>query len=104
MAHILVVDDERNTLDALSTILRREGHTVLTAASGQEALTQLQEETVDLLLSDLKMPKMDGLALLRHVKSHHADVVVLMMSGYQDVTAAVEAMKAGVRLPRQAVR
>jgi DNA-binding NtrC family response regulator len=96
MAHILVVDDERNTLDALSTILRREGHTVLTAASGQEALTQLQEETVDLLLSDLKMPKMDGLALLRHVKSHHADVVVLMMSGYQDVTAAVEAMKAGV--------
>jgi DNA-binding NtrC family response regulator len=96
MAHILVVDDERNTLDALSTILRREGHTVLTAASGQEALTQLQEEMVDLLLSDLKMPKMDGLALLRHVKSHHADVVVLMMSGYQDVTAAVEAMKAGV--------
>jgi DNA-binding NtrC family response regulator len=96
MAHILVVDDERNTLDALSTILRREGHTVLTAASGQEALTQIQEETVDLLLSDLKMPKMDGLALLRHVKSHHADVVVLMMSGYQDVTAAVEAMKAGV--------
>jgi DNA-binding NtrC family response regulator len=96
MAHILVVDDERNTLDALSTILRREGHTVLTAASGQEALTQLQEEMVDLLLSDLKMPKMDGLALLRHVKAHHADVVVLMMSGYQDVTAAVEAMKAGV--------
>jgi len=95
MAYILVVDDERSTLDALSTILSREGHDVLTVASGQEALTQLQEEDLDLLLSDVKMPKMDGLALLRHVKAHHPGTVVIMMSGHQDVTAAVEAMKAG---------
>ena len=95
MAYILVVDDERSTLDALSTILSREGHDVLTVASGQEALTQLQEEDLDLLLSDVKMPKMDGLALLRHVKVHHPGTVVIMMSGHQDVTAAVEAMKAG---------
>lgn len=95
MAHILIVDDERSTLDALSTILSREGHDVLTVTSGQEALAQLQEEELDLLLSDVKMPKMDGLALLRHVKAHHAEIVVIMMSGHQDVTAAVEAMKAG---------
>jgi DNA-binding NtrC family response regulator len=95
MAHILVVDDERSTLDALSTILSREGHTALLAASGKEALKRLQDEEVDLLLSDMKMPQMDGLALLRHVKSHHADTVVVMMSGHQDVAAAVEAMKAG---------
>jgi DNA-binding NtrC family response regulator len=95
MAHILIVDDERSTLDALSTILRRDEHTVLTATSGKEALDQLQEEDVDLLLSDVKMPLIDGLALLRHVKGHHADIVVVMMSGHQDVTAAVEAMKAG---------
>jgi DNA-binding NtrC family response regulator len=95
MAYILVVDDERSTLDALSTILSREGHDVLTVASGQEALTQLQEEDLDLLLSDVKMPKMDGLALLRHVKAHHPGTVVIMMSGHQDVMAAVEAMKAG---------
>jgi two-component system, NtrC family, response regulator HydG len=95
MANILVVDDERSTLDALSTILSREGHDVLTVASGQEALTLLQDEDLDLLLSDVKMPKMDGLALLRHVKAHHPGTVVIMMSGHQDVTAAVEAMKAG---------
>jgi DNA-binding NtrC family response regulator len=95
MAHILVVDDEPSTLDALNTILSREGHEVLTAASAQEALTLLQDEELDLLLSDVKMPKMDGLALLRHVKDHHPGTVVSMMSGHQDVTAAVEAMKAG---------
>jgi two-component system, NtrC family, response regulator HydG len=95
MAHILVVDDERSTLDALSTILRREGHVVLTATSAQEALTQLEDEELDLLLSDVRMPKMDGLALLRHIRAHHPEIVVVMMSGHQDVTAAVEAMKAG---------
>jgi two-component system, NtrC family, response regulator HydG len=95
MAHILVVDDERSTLDALSTILRREGHVVLTAASAQEALAQLEDEELDLLLSDVRMPKMDGLALLRDIKTHHSQMVVIMMSGHQDVTAAVDAMKAG---------
>lgn len=96
MAHILVVDDERSTLEALSTILRREGHVVLTAVSAQEALAQLEEgEELDLLLSDVRMPKMDGLELLRHIKAHQAEIVVIMMSGHQDVTAAVEAMKAG---------
>ena len=95
MAHILVVDDERSTLDALSTILRREGHVVLTAASAQEALAQLEDEELDLLLSDVRMPKMDGLALLRDIKTHHTQMVVIMMSGHQDVTAAVDAMKAG---------
>ena len=50
---------------------------------------------MDVLLSDVKMPHMDGLALLRHVKAHASGVVVVMMSGYHDVTAAVEAMKQG---------
>ena len=96
MAHILIVDDERSTLDALSTILRREEHVVLTAASAQEALAQLEDgEELDLLLSDVRMPKIDGLALLRHIKAHQPEIVVIMMSGHQDVTAAVEAMKAG---------
>jgi two-component system, NtrC family, response regulator HydG len=96
MAHILVVDDERSTLEALSAILRREGHVVFTAVSAQEALVQLEEgEELDLLLSDVRMPKMDGLELLRHIKAHQAEIVVIMMSGHQDVMAAVEAMKAG---------
>jgi DNA-binding NtrC family response regulator len=95
MAHILIVDDERHTLDALSVILRREKHAVLTATSGKEALDHLQEQEVEIILSDVKMPEMDGLALLRRVKSEHPSVVVVMMSGHQDVGAAVEAMKEG---------
>jgi DNA-binding NtrC family response regulator len=96
MAHVLIVDDERSTLEALSTILRREGHEVQTAVSAQDALAQIQEgEELELLLSDVKMPKTDGLALLRHVKTQRPEIVVVMMSGHQDVTAAVEAMKAG---------
>lgn len=95
MAHILVVDDERHTLNGLSLILRREGHTVLTATSGKEALEHLQEQEVEIILSDVKMPEMDGLALLRQVKSDYAGLVVVMMSGHQDVAAAVDAMKEG---------
>jgi DNA-binding NtrC family response regulator len=95
MAHILVVDDERHTLDALSVILRREGHAVLTATSGKEALDHLDAQALDIILSDVKMPAMDGLSLLRQVKSEYPGVVVLMMSGHQDVNSAVEAMKEG---------
>jgi DNA-binding NtrC family response regulator len=95
MAHILVVDDERNTCDALEMILRRDGHSVLTAASGNEAVALLEEHEVDLILSDMKMPQMDGLELLRHIKSRYPGLVVVMMSGHHDVTAAVEAMKEG---------
>lgn len=95
MAQILVVDDERHTLNALSLILRREGHAVLAATSAKEALAHLQEQDVEIILSDVKMPEMDGLALLRQVKSDYAGIVVVMMSGHQDITAAVEAMKEG---------
>src|ERR671930_547186 len=95
MAHILVVDDERNTCDALEMILRRDGHSVLTAPSGNEALALLEEHEVDLILSDMKMPQMDGLDLFRHIKSRYPGLVVVMMSGHHDVTAAVEAMKEG---------
>jgi DNA-binding NtrC family response regulator len=95
MANILIVDDEPHTLDALSVILRREGHTALTAASGKDALDLLEAQDVDIILSDVKMPAMDGLSLLRQIKAGSSDVVVLMMSGHQDVTSAVEAMKEG---------
>src|SRR5215510_889130 len=95
MASIVVVDDELKTRDALEFILRQEGHTVCTAASGHEALAHMYTGEMDVLLSDVKMPYMDGLALLRHVKAQARGVVVVMMSGYHDVAAAVEAMKQG---------
>jgi len=95
MASIVVVDDELKTRDALEFILRQEGHAVCTAASGHEALVHMRTGAMDMLLSDVKMPHMDGLALLRHVKAHASGVVVVMMSGYHDVATAVEAMKQG---------
>jgi DNA-binding NtrC family response regulator len=95
MAGILVVDDARSTCKALEVLLSREGYTVLTATSGEAALASLETQEVDLLLCDVKMPKMDGLTLLGHVKSRAPGVAVVMMSGHHDITAAVEAMKAG---------
>jgi DNA-binding NtrC family response regulator len=95
MAHILVVDDERSTCDALEVILERAGHTVRTATSGKEGLAYLEQEDVDILLSDIRMPEVDGLALLRHAKARDPGIVVVMMSGHHDVATAVEAMKQG---------
>lgn len=95
MAHILVVDDARSTRRALETILSHEDYTVSSAASGKEALTILGQEEIDLLLCDVKMPRMDGLSVLRRVKSDDESCVVVMMSGHGDVTVAVAAMKEG---------
>src|SRR5256712_1985700 len=95
MASILVVDDARSTLRALEVILGREGYTVLTATSGEEALTYIEKHDVDLLLCDVKMPNMDGLTVLRHIKAHDAGIAVVMMSGHGDINTAVVAMKEG---------
>jgi DNA-binding NtrC family response regulator len=95
MAHILIVDDARSTRKALETMLTREDYTVSTAASGKAALAIVEQQDIDLLLCDIKMPKMDGLSVLRRMKAAHEGCVVVMMSGYGDVTAAVAAMKDG---------
>jgi two-component system response regulator HydG len=95
MAAILVVDDERHTRDSIEVILRRDAHQVITMASAEAALAHLATHEVDLVISDVRMPGMDGLTLLRRVTSQNIGTVVLMMSGHQDVTAAVEAIKDG---------
>src|ERR671937_3267138 len=95
MASILVVDDARSTLRALEVILKREGYAVLTSASGEEGLTHIEQHDVDLLLCDVKMPKMDGLTVLRQVKAEDAGIAVVMMSGHCDISTAVSAMKEG---------
>ena len=95
MPHILVVDDVLSTLKALETILSQEGYTVTTTTSGEQALSLLQQHDIDLILSDVKMASMSGLDLLRQVKADYPDIGVIMMSGYQDIGVAVEAIKAG---------
>lgn len=95
MASILVVDDARSALKALEAILSRAGYTVHTTTSGEEALNRLAEQDVELLLCDVKMPKMDGLTVLRRVKATDASVAVVMISGHNDIATAVTAMQEG---------
>jgi two-component system response regulator AtoC len=92
---ILVVDDEPKMCVLLAESLKRKGHTVRAAHSGQQALDQLVKEPADLVFTDLRMVPMDGLTLLRHVRDEHPRTHVVMMTGHGGVKEAVDAMKAG---------
>ena len=92
---LLVVDDEALTLRTISRGLREEGFEVFTATSGEEALKLFREEKPDLTLLDIVLPGIDGVEVLRQIKSTSPASIVLMMSAYHMVDRAVEAMKAG---------
>jgi two-component system response regulator HydG len=98
MAHedtILVVDDEPANRQVLSRILTREGYTVEQADDGRQALDRLRSGGIELVLTDLKMPGMDGLELLQAVRALDQDVELIVMTAYGTVEAAVGAMKDG---------
>ncbi|MBI5552522.1 MAG: sigma-54-dependent Fis family transcriptional regulator [Desulfobacterales bacterium] len=95
MDTILIVDDEKNYPLILSAVLQEEGFETLTANSGQEALEVLTHSDVDLVLTDMKMPKMDGIELLQNIKTKDAELPVIMMTAYGTVEKAVEAMQKG---------
>jgi DNA-binding NtrC family response regulator len=95
MAHILIVDDEKNIRTHLATYVRGLGHTVETAADASAALSVLDHLEPDIVLSDVRMAGMDGLALLREMRRRRPDAVVVLMTAYGTVPEAVEAMRAG---------
>jgi two-component system response regulator HydG len=92
---ILVVDDEASNREVLARILTREGYVVEQTDDGRQALDRLRAGGVELVLTDLKMPGMDGLELLRAVRALGQDVELIVMTAYGTVEAAVEAMKEG---------
>ena len=92
---ILVVDDEPNQLVTLSRILARQGHDVLTAENVAEALDLLDHEPVDLMITDLNMPGMDGMALLREIADRKIRPSTVVLTGYGTIQSAVDAMKQG---------
>jgi DNA-binding NtrC family response regulator len=92
---ILIVDDEVNIRSAMLTILEKRGHHVRAVGSGEEAWAFLSETPVELVITDLKMPGLSGLELLRKVKAGHPDTEVVVMTAYGSVETAVEAMKLG---------
>ena len=94
-ARILVVDDELNARSALRTILSEEGYDVVEACDGEEGLAKLDELAPDVVLADVRMPKMDGLTLLRKAKAQGSDASFIMMTAFASVEAAVEAMRLG---------
>jgi two-component system, NtrC family, response regulator len=95
MDTILVVDDEVNYLTVMEALLGEESYEVLTAPGGQEALKLATNNDVDLVLTDMKMPKMNGIELLGEVKRLYPDLPVIMMTAFGTVEKAVAAMKAG---------
>ena len=95
MEKILVVDDEKSLREVLSIMLKRAGYTVTEASDGDEAIGHVNKEIYDLVITDLRMPKADGMDVLKAVKSLSPDTVVLVITAFATSDSAVEAMKQG---------
>jgi len=95
METVLIVDDEKNYPLILGAVLEEEGFETLAANSGHEALEILEHSDIDLVLTDMKMPSMDGIELLERIKEKNPDLPVIMMTAYGTVEKAVEAMQKG---------
>lgn len=92
---ILVVEDDEYVLGSIKSVLDDEGYRVSTASNGLEALSFYRKEPFDLVISDLKMPQMDGFELLKQLKLEYPEIFLIMMTAYGSVRTAVEAMKIG---------
>lgn len=92
---ILVVDDESKICDVVQSFLENEGYEVMTADSGVSALSALEDDEVQIMLLDIRMPDMDGLQCLRSVKDMYPDIEIVMMSGFATLKMAKMSLKIG---------
>ncbi len=92
---ILIVEDEQDMLAGLRNILSSRGYNVETAGDGRSGLEKVEKSTFDVVITDLKMPDVNGIEVLRKVKEIHSDTIVIVITGYGTVENAVEAMKLG---------
>jgi two-component system, NtrC family, nitrogen regulation response regulator NtrX len=95
MASILIIDDEKAIRKTLTEILSYEGYKIDEASDGEEGLKRFSEKAYDIVLCDIKMPKLDGIEFLEKAKTINADVPVIMISGHGNIDTAVEAVKKG---------
>src|SRR5688572_25983313 len=95
MSNLLIVDDEQSYRQLLTLVFQTGGHSIRTATNGREAVRLLQEEPADLIISDVKMPDMDGIELLRSVREFLPDAAMVMMTAFASVETAREAFKLG---------
>jgi two-component system, NtrC family, response regulator PilR len=94
-ARVLIVDDEKSMRDLLSITLEKEGYDVSSATGGEPAIEMLHRDSVDVVITDLRMPKVDGLQVLRAAKEISPDTTVIMITAVASTESAVEAMKLG---------
>ena len=92
---ILVVDDEEILRADLSRLLEEEGYTVVGAKHGEQALDILQDTHIDLILTDIRMPGMSGLDLLKKVRKNYGEIAVIILTGYGEIESYIEAMSIG---------
>lgn len=95
MAEILIIDDEKAIRKALTEILSAEGYKTEEAGDGEEGLKKFKEKSYDVVLCDIKMPKLDGIEFLQKANESNADVPVIMISGHGNIETAVDAVKKG---------
>lgn len=93
--HCLIVDDEEEFLNVMIKRLRKRELSISGVQSGEEALTYLENEPVDIVLLDVKMPGMDGIQTLRTIKDHYPGVEVILLTGHASLEAAVEGLDLG---------
>ncbi|HQU93795.1 MAG TPA: response regulator, partial [Pyrinomonadaceae bacterium] len=95
MSNILIVDDEQSYRQLLELVFKGDGHDVRTAANGREAVELVLEEAPNVIISDVRMPDMDGIEMLRAVRETHPDLGVVFMTAHASVESAREAFKLG---------
>ncbi|MFH1092680.1 MAG: sigma-54 dependent transcriptional regulator [Candidatus Omnitrophota bacterium] len=92
---ILLVDDEKDLLEWLSVVLEKEGYSVRSTVSAEEALKIFRAEQFDMIISDIRMTPVSGIELLRQVKNHNPEIIVLMITAYASVDTAIKALRYG---------
>ncbi len=92
---LLVVDDEEDIVHYLKQLLEDEGYPTFTARSGQEALKIVKRESIAILITDIRMPKMDGIKLINKISSTQKKMQTIVLTGHGDIDTAIEAMKTG---------
>ena len=92
---ILVVDDEQSMREFLDIMLKKEGYKVSLASNGEEVLKYIDKDIFDLVLLDIRMPKMDGIAVLKKIKATSPETIVIMITAYASADTAIKAMKEG---------
>ena len=88
MSNILIVDDEQSYRQLLTLVFESDGHSIRTASNGREAVELVAEEAPDVIVSDVRMPDMDGIEMLRTVRETHPDLGVVFMTAHASVESA----------------